>query len=59
MSKDKGTKNTKKAPMDKSLGKGKIVSDYKAEGKSGQNKQPALAPFVPKLDTKTGGIHKS
>ncbi len=45
--------------MDKSLGKGKIVSDYKAEGKSGQNKQPALAPFVPKLDTKTGGIHKS
>ena len=39
MSKDKGTKNTKKAPADKSLGKTKPVSDYKNESK-GKNSPP-------------------
>ena len=52
MSKDKGTKNIKKAPADKSLGKQKAVSDYKAEGKGGINKQPALEAFVTKPDHK-------
>jgi hypothetical protein len=34
MSKDKGSKNVKKAPADKSTGKIKPVSDYKTESKS-------------------------
>ena len=34
MSKDKGTKNVKKAPADKSLGRAKPISAYKSEGKS-------------------------
>lgn len=59
MSKDKGTKNHKKAPADRSLGKGKPMSDYKAEGKSGQDKNPALEAFAPKPDTKAGGNRKS
>lgn len=59
MSKDKGTKNHKKAPADRSSGKGKVLSAYKAESKSGQVKSPTLEAFIPKPDTKTGGSHKS
>lgn len=59
MSKDKGTKNHKKAPADKSSGKGKALSAYKAESKSGQDKSPALEAFIPKLDPKTGRPPKS
>lgn len=59
MSKDKGTKNHKKAPADKSVGKGKVLSSYKSEGKSGLSKQPTLEAFVPKPDPKTSGGHKS
>lgn len=54
MSKDKGTKNVKKAPADKADGKGKAVSAYKSESKSGQNKQPTLEAFIPKTDAKPG-----
>ncbi|MBK6619549.1 MAG: hypothetical protein IPH04_08330 [Saprospirales bacterium] len=57
MSKDKGTKNHKKAPADKSAGKTKPLSPYKSEGKSGQSNQPTLEPFVPKSDGK-GGSNK-
>ncbi len=59
MSKDKGTKNHKKAPADKSLGKGKPVSSYKSEGKNGVDKQPTLESFMPKADQKSGGNRKS
>ena len=59
MSKDKGSKNIKKAPADKSSGKGKAVSAYKSEGKGGINKQPALEAYAPKTDNKSGGNHKS
>ncbi|MBK8558351.1 MAG: hypothetical protein IPL65_22645 [Lewinellaceae bacterium] len=58
MSKDKGTKNLKKAPADRSTGKGKAVSAYKAEGKSGKA-NPTLEAFVPKADVKSGGNHKN
>ena len=51
MSKDKGSKNTKKAPADKSLGKKKDASTYKSETKGSQ---PTNAPLVPKPDTKAG-----
>lgn len=47
MSKDKGQKNVKKAPADKSNGKIKPVSDYKSESKS---KSSAAVPLVPKKD---------
>jgi hypothetical protein len=57
MSKDKGSKNHKKAPADKS--KGKVLSRYKSEGKSGQDKQSAIEAFVRNPDTKTGGSQKS
>lgn len=50
MSKDKGSKNTKKAPADKSLGKKKDASTYKSEGKSGQ---PIPVPTTPKPEAKT------
>lgn len=59
MSKDKGSKNHKKAPADKSAGKGKAASAYKSEGKSGTGKSATLDPFIPKTDTKTGGGQKS
>jgi hypothetical protein len=59
MSKDKGSKNHKKAPADKSLGKGKAVSSYKSEGKNGIDKQPTLEPFIPKSAPKPGGNRKS
>ena len=58
MSKDKGTKNIKKAPADKSSGKGKALSDYKSEGKGGISKQPAFEAFVSKSEHKAGGNHK-
>ena len=57
MSKDKGSKNHKKAPADKSSGKTKAVSDYKKKEKKG--KDPALDVFVPKPNPKTGGSPKS
>jgi hypothetical protein len=50
MSKDKGSKNVKKAPADKSLSKAKGVSDYKSESKSGQT---TAIPSAPKPDPKT------
>ncbi len=59
MSKDKGSKNHKKAPADKSAGKGKASSAYKSEGKNGPDKQPTLEPFIPKTDSKSGGSRKS
>jgi hypothetical protein len=59
MSKDKGTKNHKKAPADKSKGKGKILSAYKSESNSGQIKETRLEAFVPKTDNKTGSNTKS
>ncbi len=59
MSKDKGTKNHKKAPADKSAGKGKAVSSYKSEGKNGPDKQPTLEAFIPKPDTKAGANRKA
>jgi hypothetical protein len=45
MSKDKGVKNVKKAPADRSNGIGKPVSAYKTEGKNGNT-------VVPKADVK-------
>ena len=40
MSKDKGSKNIKKAPADRSNGIGKPVSAYKTEGKNGHTVVP-------------------
>lgn len=59
MSKDKGTKNHKKAPADKSSGKGKILSAYKSESKTGDVKQTSLDAFIPKSDARTSGSKKS
>lgn len=59
MSKDKGTKNHKKAPADKSSGKGKILSAYKAESKSGQDKLHTLEAFIPKTNPKNSGNNKA
>jgi len=58
-SKDKGSKNQKKAPADKSSGKTKSVSAYKSEGKGGYGIKPALDVFVPKADPKSDGKRKS
>lgn len=59
MSKDKGSKNKKKAPADKKSGKTKIKSSYQEENKIGE-KDPTLEAFVPKPDAKgRGGKHKS
>jgi hypothetical protein len=58
MSKDKGSKNHKKAPADKSAGKTKAGSAYKSEGKSGSAANPNLEVFTPKTDPKTGGGKK-
>ncbi len=52
MSKDRGTKNVKKAPADKS--KGKVLSAYKSEGKFGVEKQPTKGATTPKPDSKKG-----
>jgi hypothetical protein len=54
MSKDKGTKNHKKAPADKTKASGKSVSAYKTESKSGQDKHTTIEAFVPKQDKKGG-----
>ena len=54
MSKDKGTKNVKKAPADKSLGKKKGASDYKSESKSSNSEKSET--LLPK--TKTDGNKK-
>jgi hypothetical protein len=53
MSKDKGSKNTKKAPADKSQSKAK-TSDYKTENK-GRNDKVAPVSNTPtqKTETKT------
>ncbi|MBK9108854.1 MAG: hypothetical protein IPM92_10940 [Saprospiraceae bacterium] len=55
MSKDRGTKNVKKAPAGKSSGKLKIVSDYKSESKGGISKSPVIEAFLPKNDSKSAG----
>lgn len=57
MSKDKGSKNHKKKPADKSSGKAKAVSDYKSEGIKG--KDPKLGIFTPKPNPKAGDSLKS
>jgi hypothetical protein len=57
--KDKGGKNQKKAPADKSSGKTKVVSAYKSEGKGGSGINPTLDVFVPKTDSKSDGKRKS
>lgn len=57
MSKDKGSKNHKKKPADKSSGKTKAVSDYKSEGIKG--KDPKLDVFTPKPNPKAGDGPKS
>jgi len=59
MSKDKGSKNHKKAPADKSPGKGKDLSAYQSENKRGHATPTTLDAFVPKTDTKTSGNKKS
>ncbi len=56
MSKDRGTKNVKKAPADKTKGKGKVVSAYKSEGK---NSLPVIESFISKPSSKTSGSQKS
>jgi hypothetical protein len=57
MSKDKGSKNHKKKPADKSEGKAKAGSDYKSEGT--KEKDPKLDVFIPKPNPKTGHSPKS
>lgn len=57
MSKDKGSKNHKKKPADKSSGKTKAGSDYKLEGT--KVKDPKLDVFIPKPNPKTGDSPKS
>ncbi len=59
MSKDKGVKNIKKAPADRSLGKGKVLSSYKSESKSGTGSQNTQKTFTPKSENKDGGGKKS
>jgi hypothetical protein len=46
MSKDKGSKSTKKAPADKSQSKAK-TSDYKTENKSRNDKAPPVSNTPP------------
>lgn len=59
MSKDKGSKNKKKAPADKTSDKSKVLSSYKDENKNGE-KDSTLGAFVPKPDAKgSSGKHKS
>ena len=58
MSKDKGSKNEKKAPADKSGGKTKALSSYKSESKSG-GKGANIEAFSPKTEPKSGGGHKA
>jgi hypothetical protein len=58
MSKDKGSKNHKKAPADRSNGKTK-VSAYKSEGKNELDKGQPLDVFIPKTDAKKKGDKKT
>lgn len=58
MSKDKGSRDKKKAPADKSGGKTKTSSTYQDENKKG-GKNPPIEVFVPKPDPKSGGKDKS
>lgn len=51
MSKDKGQKNQKKAPADKTDGKSKEGSSYKNEGKSSDS---VVDTFHPKPTGKSG-----
>lgn len=53
MSKDKGVKNVKKAPADKTKGKAKVASAYKSEGKSSYGTDSRLDAFSSKNDNKT------
>mgnify|MGYP001581061156 CR=1 FL=1 len=50
MSKDKGSKNHKKAPADKSAGKQKTLTDYQAGKKGNKGKLSPIEPFVAKSD---------
>jgi hypothetical protein len=56
MSKDKGSKNQKKAPAENSSGKAKVVSSYKQESNS---KDATLNTFTSKADQKHAGKGKS
>ncbi len=58
MSKDKGVKNIKKAPADKSLAN-KKASDYKSESKSGLSNQSNLDAFKTKPEPKADKKQKS
>ena len=53
MSKDKGQKNQKKSPADKTSGKIKVGSSYKNEGKSEKDNGVSEA-FHPKPVVKSG-----
>ncbi len=53
MSKDKGQKNQKKSPADKTSGHTKEGSSYKNEGKV-SSKSSVADTFQPKLTDKTG-----
>jgi hypothetical protein len=48
MSKDKGSKNKKKLPADKTPGTEKKLSAYQSENKNALNKQTTLDAFTPK-----------
>lgn len=56
MSKDKGVKNHKKSPADRTKGAPKPLSAYKTEGKSAS---PSLSAFVPKPEAKSDKSNKS
>jgi len=58
MSKDKGQKNNKKVPADKSLGKSKSVSSYKSEGKNSDTNNTTEV-LNPKSSSKSGAGSKS
>lgn len=58
MSKDKGSKNKKKAPADKNSGKTKVQSSYQEENNS-KNQDTTLDAFAPKPAAKGGGKDKS
>jgi len=58
MSKDKGSKDKKKAPASKTGGKEKVKSAYKMEGKGGAEK-PGLNVFSSKPDGKTAANPKA
>jgi len=53
MSKDKGEKNQKKAPADKSTSKNKEQSSYKNENQGGPKKSDRIDEIVPKPKPKT------